>query len=226
MRLFVSALLGLLAVLWSNPAFGNWPLPGSHEREVRTHRALRYERVVGQTSWVTCGPAAVATLLTHFLGIHQSEQDVLRAIARGEMGGEIPAEFDAPLRLEGYSMLDLKRALAAYGVESAGYGLSEEVLKEYFDQGGLPVIVHLAKPRAHFAVLVGYVGDQVILGDPSFGERTISRSDLVERYGFSGNVLVLVPEAEQYLAAHERQVAVVRGAFDRQVRLRRMGAAL
>ena len=215
----------LIATNWPASASTLWP--SVQEHDLKSYRELRYDRVVGQTSWITCGPAAAATLLTHYLAIPASEGDVVRAIA-----GDTPAESIGPTastglaRIEGYSMLDLKRALGHYGVESAGYRLSEEVLKAYFDQGGLPVIVHLTKPQAHFAVLVAYLGDRLILADPSFGERVISRSELIDRFGFSGHALVAVPTSEQAQVASERQSAVLGSFAEREGRLRRLGAAL
>jgi len=55
-----------------------------------SYRELRYDGVVGQTDWYTCGPAAVATLLTYYYGIPTTEAEALK-LAEGfmrEMGLE------------------------------------------------------------------------------------------------------------------------------------------
>jgi len=44
--------------------------------QLLSYRDLRYEWVVGQTDWYTCGPVAVATLLT-FFGIPTTEEEAL-----------------------------------------------------------------------------------------------------------------------------------------------------
>ena len=41
------------------------------------YQELRYVEVVGQTDFYTCGPAAVATLLTYYYGIPTTEAEAL-----------------------------------------------------------------------------------------------------------------------------------------------------
>ena len=43
----------------------------------KPYRNIRYQGVVGQTSYYTCGPAAVATLLRYYYGINTSETEIL-----------------------------------------------------------------------------------------------------------------------------------------------------
>lgn len=227
MPLIRAACVGLLicCALGSPVAAGEANRPDG--TTIIPYRTMRYARVVGQTSWVTCGPAAVATLLTHYLGVEASEDDVLLAIA-----GEDPRRTERtsneniPLKLAGYSMLDLKRALDRFGVDSAGYRVDAPRLEAYLKQGGHPVIVHLTEPQLHFAVLIGEAGGRLILGDPSFGERSLSWYELTERYGYSGNLLVPVPTPEQLLAMRHGQAEALRAFVERSVRLRRLGEAI
>ena len=224
MRLIRTVLFGLLVIVTvATPVGASRSSLG--DRDMRSHRELRYVRVVGQTNWVTCGPAAVATLLTHYFGINASEDDVLRAISGADAFNREQTP-EVPIKLDGYSMLDLKRALSLFDVESAGYRVSEGALKAYFDQGGLPVIIHLTEPQQHFAVLVGYAGDLLIMGDPSFGERTVSRYELNRRFGFSETVLIPIPTIEQLELVREQQNQAVRDLIGRQARLRRLGESM
>ncbi len=50
------------------------------------YQNLRYEWVVGQTDWYTCGPAAVTTLLTYFYGFPTMEVETLE-LAEGFVQG-------------------------------------------------------------------------------------------------------------------------------------------
>jgi len=42
-----------------------------------SYRELRYEKVIEQVEWYTCGPAAVATLLTYYYGLPTTEAEAL-----------------------------------------------------------------------------------------------------------------------------------------------------
>ena len=158
---------------------------------VDPYRELRYEGVTGQTDWYTCGPAAVATLLTYYYDIPTTEAEALE-LAEGfmrEMGLEPGPE-------RGVNALALKKTLEAKGVPTKGYRVKPEDLRNYFARGGLPVIVHLTAPRKHFVVAVGMVGDQIVLADPSWDRSIIPFSAFVEERGYSGVVLVPIPPPE------------------------------
>jgi len=210
---------------------------------VTSYRAMRYARVIGQTGWATCGPAAVATLLTHYLEIPVSETDVLFAIAAAGAGatgrpngqskatdageGEgTAALIPVTVKPEGYTMLELKRALQQFGVDSVGYQVDLEALREYFLAGGHPVLIHLTRPQLHFAVLIGGSGGSALLGDPAFGERSMPWGELAANYGFSGYVLVPVPTPGQLATMLAVQKAASMDLADRLERLRRLGVAI
>jgi len=72
-----------------------------------SYRDLRYIEVIGQTDWYTCGPAAVATLLTYYYGIPTAEAEALE-LAEGFMR-EIGLE---PGPEQGINALALKKTLA------------------------------------------------------------------------------------------------------------------
>ena len=109
------------------------------------HRDLRYEWVVGQADWYTCGPAAVATLLTHYYGIATTEAEALD-LAEGFMvaAGREPGQA--------LTALALRQTLEAKGIPTRGYRVSPEALADYFARGGLPVILHLTEPQSNCVV--------------------------------------------------------------------------
>jgi len=189
-------------------------LRATHEAvELLSYRELRYRDVVGQSNPYSCGPAAVATLLSRYLGLEAGEGEALRLAeasltARGE-------DREQPL-----AALDLMYAMEAYGLEVRGYRVTAASLDDYFARGGVPVIAHVTKPQNHFVVIVGTLEDLAVLADPSWGTRVEHLSALEASLGFSG--IVLVPLAEVALAerAQWRQRAVLGEVAQRLARLR------
>ncbi|MGY4707743.1 C39 family peptidase [Candidatus Bipolaricaulota sp. J31] len=183
-----------------------------------SYRDLRYIEVIGQTDWYTCGPAAVATLLTHYYGIPTTEAETL----------ELAEEFMREMGLEpgperGVNALALKKTIEAKGITTKGYRVEPEDLRDYFARGGLPVIVHLTLPKKHFVVAVGMVGDQIVLADPSWGRSIIPFSSFVEERGYSGVVLVPIPPPELVPRIRSNQWATLswaRGRLSALIRLR------
>jgi uncharacterized protein len=140
---------------------------GSHAQHTQAREAF----TVRQTDLVTCGPAALATVLVHFAGIQTDLKAVIAqaeplATKRGLPGGE----------QQGFNLLSLKGASLQLGLSARGFKTDVATLKTYFQEGGLPIIAHLNKPRPHFVVLIGQVGEHLILSDPAWG-RKLERRD-------------------------------------------------
>jgi predicted double-glycine peptidase len=182
--------------------------------DVRSLLELRQNDVVTQSYWWSCGAAAVATLLTHYYAIPVTEADVLTHIIQ-----EHSTE-------QALSLLSLKHVLQAMDIESKAYRLDSATLHDYFYRGGLPLIIHLSYPRAHFVVGVGIVGDQIAIADPSYGERLVDWSTLITVQGFTGYVLVPIPPAEQIGLVYERQETALVRFSHRYIRLSALGGDL
>lgn len=203
------------------------PLPagarGSPWGPIRSYRELRYTGVVGQTTWYTCGPAVLATLLKHYYHMDTSEEEML-FLATGSR--ETKEEKDKAGHdeedgvIEGVSMLELKKALEKKGIDSKGFRVTLDQLVDYFHRGGLPLVLHVTKPRLHYVLGVGMLPGGVVLADPSFGTRFVSLRTLMKDKGFSGNVLVPIPGPREASAARDRQREVLR---DSRARLSRLG---
>jgi len=134
---------------------------------VRSLKEIREQGVVMQQWDNSCGAAALATVLTYVLGHPISEQDVATGMLRKT----------EPLKVRyrgGFSLLDMKRFVAALGFEGAGYrGLTLEDLKQ-FENAILPISVH---GYAHFIVFRGFdAHGNVLFADPAFGNRKVSIS--------------------------------------------------
>lgn len=134
--------------------------PGSG---VRSLAEFRHAKVVMQEWDLSCGAAAIATLLTHDLGHPVSE----RAAAEAMLDRNDPLK----VRVQGgFSLLDLQEFAEARGYEASGYGnLSvEDVLAM------APAIVPVRfNGYDHFVVLRGARRGEVLLADPAFGRRSV-----------------------------------------------------
>ncbi|MCX7750882.1 MAG: cysteine peptidase family C39 domain-containing protein [Candidatus Bipolaricaulota bacterium] len=183
------------------------------------HRDLRYERVVGQADWYTCGAAAVATLLTYYYGVTTSEAEVLQ-LAEGFMvaAGREPGQA--------LTALSLRLTLEAKGIPTRGYRVTPEALADYFARGGLPVILHLTEPQKHFVVGVGMIGDHIVLADPSWGQSILPLLVFGTERGYSGVVLVPILPPELFFVVQERQRAALRRAEERLWALGRLREGL
>jgi len=180
---------------------------------ITPYRTLRYEGVIGQTSYYTCGPAAVATLLTHYYGQPTAESEILELSEKAMEGsGKSPEQ-------RGVTAFALRQALANKNIQARGMRLTLASLRNYFRQGGLPVVLHVTKPQMHYVLAVGIVGDWVILADPSWGRRIQPLRALVEEQGFSGVTLVPLPPENLISTAKEQQSETLRWAEFRLARL-------
>ena len=132
-------------------------------RHVRSLAELRDEGVVRQRLDLTCGAAAIATLLTYQFGRPVSE----RAVVLTLLGRTSAALVRSRL---GFSLLDLKGYAASQGLAAAGLGgMTLDDLDEH-----APAIVPLRwHGFRHFVVYRGRRGDRVLLADPAFGNRTL-----------------------------------------------------
>jgi predicted double-glycine peptidase len=121
---------------------------------------------------LSCGAAALATVLNHQHGDSVTEREIARGLMRR------PEYVSQPFRVraqQGFTLLDLKRYVDGRGYEGIGYGrLTLADLDEH-----APILVPLSlHGYNHFVVYRGLHGNRVLLADPAWGNRTM----LVERF--------------------------------------------
>jgi uncharacterized protein len=135
---------------------------------VRSLFEMRRDRVVVQEWDLSCGAAALATLLNFQ---HNDPIDE-REIAVGLMGREEYVENPALVQIRhGFSLLDLKRYVDSRGYEGIGYG--KLTLDDLVERA--PVMVPIdTNGYNHFVVFRGIVGNRVLLADPAWGNRTMT----------------------------------------------------
>ena len=134
------------------------PLGEGFSVTTTTYQAGRYRGVVPQQYDFSCGAAALATLLTHHYGIDIGEAEIFKAMY--ETGNRVQ------IRQQGFSLLDLKEYLSGQGIQSSGFNVTVEELREE----GVPAI-QLINMRGylHFVVIKGMNETEVLVGDPATG---------------------------------------------------------
>jgi uncharacterized protein len=140
---------------------------GAGNEPVRSLLEMRRDKVVVQYWDLSCGAAALATLLAYQHGDPVPEREITNGMIRRE---EYLAEPSRVQRQGGFSLLDLKRYVDRRGYEGVGYGqLTFKDLIEF-----APIIVPLSlKGYDHFVVFRGIWGDRVLLADPAWGNRVM-----------------------------------------------------
>ena len=103
--------------------------------------------------------------------IRASEKDIARSlISRREY-----IENPELLRIrEGFSLLDLKRYVDSHGYRGVGYG--KMTFADLVKKAPILVPVNFVGYN-HFVVFRGMMKDKVLMADPAWGNRTISRDD-------------------------------------------------
>ncbi|MEE9354452.1 MAG: cysteine peptidase family C39 domain-containing protein [Methylococcaceae bacterium] len=142
--------------------------PATHAREpVKSLLEIRRNRVIVQKWDLSCGAAALSTLLTYQLNKPVSEKEVAQALIKRKEYIEHPELINIK---QGFSLLDLKRYVDGLGFEGIGFGkLTFANLIKY-----APIMVPIkVKGYNHFVIFRGYLGNRVLLADPAWGNRTM-----------------------------------------------------
>lgn len=127
----------------------------------------RRENVVIQQWDLSCGAAALTTLLKYQHGEDLTEKVVAASLMRRPEYIEHPELIQIR---EGFSLLDLKRDVEARGYLGLGYGKLE--LDKLIAKA--PIIVPIrTRGYNHFVVFRGMRADRVLLADPAWGNRTM-----------------------------------------------------
>lgn len=152
--------------------------------------------VVRQTSEITCGPAALATLLTYYYQEKTGEREI--------------AELSGTMQKGTTTLLGLQKACRAKGYEATGYRMTLPQLLQEIASSRVPVLVHLKEPTLHYALVTGAVGDHILVSDPAWGEITIHEADFLRRW--SSKVLAVKSSrpANEELLAHSQDSAKTR----------------
>ncbi len=145
----------------------------------------RTQNVVMQQWDTSCGAAALATILNYQHGYPITEQEIAEAMLnRGD-----------PLKVKvrgGFSLLDMKRFVDALGFSGNGY---QKLVMDQLDSLGPAIVAVNLGDYNHFVVFRGMVGDQILIADPAFGNRSVDRA-VFER-GWVQNIAFAVTSAQR-----------------------------
>jgi len=136
----------------------------------------RHKYVVMQEWDLSCGAAALTTLLRYQHGLDVTEKEVAsQLINRKEY-------IDNPelLRIkQGFSLLDLKRYTDGLGYTGNGYGNLN--LDNLITMAPILVPVRLDGYN-HFVVFRGIAGRRVLLADPAWGNRVLDKQAFLDAW--------------------------------------------
>ena len=170
-------------------------VPGS--KNIRSLKEIRDEGVVKQRWDVSCGAAALSTLLTYDFKDNTPETSIVVWLLHRVDAGRVRARG-------GFSLLDLKHFAEARGYHAEAFsGMSIEDLALEKTSVITPIRV---KGFDHFVVVKGIYAGHVILGDPGFGNMTM-RVDRFQALWKNGIVFVVHPPDERMIGEKNLSVA-------------------
>jgi hypothetical protein len=129
---------------------------------------MRHHDVTIQEWDLSCGAAALTTLLRYQFGDDVTEKAVATALIKR------PAYIANPRLIkvrQGFSLLDLKRYVDGRGYK--GIGLGKLTLQDLEERAPILVPIHIVGYN-HFVVFRGRLGNRVLLADPAWGNRTMT----------------------------------------------------
>jgi uncharacterized protein len=151
--------------------------------------AQRFDRVVRQNYDLSCGAAAMSTLLTHYYGRDDAgEKSIIEAV----INAAPEADKDKIARF-GFSMLELKRHAERIGMVAGGYKLKDPAQLSALRAPAITLIN--SRGYSHFVVIKGVKDGRVFIADPAFGNRVQTLEDFAQ--GWNPVILIMVDPNRQ-----------------------------
>ena len=138
---------------------------GAYNVPVTSIREARFAATIRQQYDFSCGSAALSTLLTYQYHYPVTEDKVFEEMYR--LGDQ------AKIRVEGFSLLDMKRYLEAHGFEADGF---QEPLAKLVTAGIPAIVLVNENGYNHFVVVKGAREGRVLIGDPAGGTRLVTEA--------------------------------------------------
>ena len=156
-------------------------------KPIRTLKEIRAEGVVRQRWDMSCGAAALSTVLTYDFKDNTPEAAIVVWILHRVSPVLVRSRG-------GFSLLDLKHFAQARGYSAEGF--SGATIDELAEQKSSVITPIRFKGFDHFVVVKGVVGDRVVLVDPGFGNMTM-KSSRFEEIWKNGIMFVVHPPDER-----------------------------
>lgn len=158
----------IVMVITSVATAGDVVIPLGQQRlsaPVKSLLEIRDQNLVRQGWDISCGAAALSTILTYDFGTPYSEATIAVSILANGDPEEVKARG-------GFSLFDLKQFAEAVGYTAKGYG---ELTLDDLAISSVPAILPVRiRELDHFVVYRGQYAGRVRLGDPAFGNITLS----------------------------------------------------
>ena len=146
------------------------------QKKVLSIKELRFKNLIKQKYDLSCGSAALASLLKYYYNLNVDEEFIIKDILKH---GDIEK-----IKTRGFSMLDLKKCAERLGFKAGGYKVPVEKLHLI----KIPTIILLdTNGYKHFVILKGVRGNKVFLADPAYGHKVIN----IEKFKKSWNNILL-----------------------------------
>ena len=164
-------------------------------QNVQSMHELRWKNLTRQGWDISCGAAALSTLLTY----HQKKKFSEMAITLTILKNSDPALVR---ERGGFSLYDLKRFVQAIGLEGLGYGDMTVDDLELFD---LPAILPIRMGDFdHFVVFRKRLGNHIFLGDSAFGNVSVPEKRFVHMWKSRVAFYVVTSEEKDVMSRHEK----------------------
>ena len=162
------------------------PAPGVDEgwgKQVLSLKEIRNEGVVRQRWDISCGAAALSTLLTYQFKDNTPETDIVVWMLHRTDAARVRERH-------GFSLLDMKHFAQARGYTAEGY--SDMSMEELANQKSAVIVPIRLKGFDHFVVVKGVLDGRVFLADPGFGNVTM-KTDRFAKLWKNGIVFIVHP---------------------------------
>lgn len=139
------------------------PIGPMINKRVKNLKAIKRQHIVSQSLDFSCGPAALATLLSYYFRDKVTENQIIKYLL-------LTSDLQKIKEKKGFSLLDLKNFAKMRGYKVSGYKMD----LEYLIALDRPVLIPIRiKDYSHFVIFRGLKGDRIFLADPALGNMTM-----------------------------------------------------
>jgi Predicted double-glycine peptidase len=143
---------------------------------------MRFEGIERQRHDLSCGAAALATLLRHYYDAPIGERDIIERIF-----GAADEKSLRKIANAGFSLLELKQTAERAGFAAGGFRLADS--SKLYDLKVPVITIITTRGYSHFVVVKRAAGDKVYIADPAFGNRTVKMAEFAQGWG---NIVLVV----------------------------------
>jgi predicted double-glycine peptidase len=166
-------------------------------KNIRTMQEIRTEGVTKQRWDMSCGAAALSTLLTYDFKDNTPETAIVVWLLHRLDANHVRARG-------GFSLLDLKHFAEARGYSAEGF--SDMSLQDLAAEKTSVIVPIKAKGLDHFIVVKGFVDGHVVIADPAFGNLTM-RVDRFQKLWKNGIVFVVHPPDDRMITGKKETLS-------------------